>query len=159
MLETFGVPVIAVGQDEFPAFWSRSSGLHAPLRLDTAAEIAAAHLMRRHLGLPGGQLVANPIPVTAEIPREVITPCIETALAEAKAQGIAAKAGDAIPPAAHLRTHEWPLARGEHRPRAEQRPARRGHRDRDQSAGSGLEPDSPAAPGDQRAPPKQPSSK
>ena len=92
VLETLGVPVIAFGQDEFPAFWSRSSGLRAPLRLDTAAEIAAAHLMRARLGLPGGQLIANPIPVAAEIPREVITPFVETALAEVRAQGIAAKA-------------------------------------------------------------------
>jgi pseudouridine-5'-phosphate glycosidase len=84
--------VIAVGQDEFPAFWSRTSGLRAPLRLDTPAEIAAAHLMRGQLGLPGGQLIANPIPATVEIPREVITPFVEQALAEAKAQGISAKA-------------------------------------------------------------------
>ncbi len=40
-LETHGVPVIAYGQDDFPAFWSRSSGLRAPLRMDSAAEIAA----------------------------------------------------------------------------------------------------------------------
>jgi pseudouridine-5'-phosphate glycosidase len=92
VLETYGVPVIAVGQNEFPAFWSRSSGLPAPLRLDTAAEIAAAHLMRARLALPGGQLIANPIPVAAEIARAVITPVIEQALAEAAAQGIAAKA-------------------------------------------------------------------
>jgi pseudouridine-5'-phosphate glycosidase len=91
-LETMGVPVIAFGQDEFPAFWSRSSGLHAPLRLDSAAEIAAAHRLRAQLGLPGGQLVANPIPVHAEIPREEIMPHIEAALAEADARGIAAKA-------------------------------------------------------------------
>jgi pseudouridine-5'-phosphate glycosidase len=92
VLETLGVPVIAVGQDEFPAFWSRTSGLRAPLRLDTPAEIAAAHLMRGQLGLPGGQLIANPIPASVEIPREVITPFVEQALAEAKAQGISAKA-------------------------------------------------------------------
>ena len=91
-LETMGVPVIAYGQCDFPAFWSRSSGLNAPLRLDSAAEIAAAHLMRGRLGLPGGQLIANPIPVSAEIPREEITPHIEAALAEADARGIAAKA-------------------------------------------------------------------
>jgi len=92
VLETLGVPVIAVGQAEFPAFWSRSSGLPAPLRLDTPAEIAAAHLLRGRLGLPGGQLIANPIPVEAEIPRELITPVIEAALVDAKNQGIAAKA-------------------------------------------------------------------
>jgi len=91
-LETLGVPVIAFGQDEFPAFWSRASGLRAPLRMDSAADIAAAHLMRVRLGLPGGQLVANPIPASAEIPRAEITPHIEAALAEAEAKGIAAKA-------------------------------------------------------------------
>lgn len=92
VLETLGVPVIAVGQDELPAFWSRSSGLAAPLRLDSAREIAAAHLLRARLRLPGGQLVANPIPREAEIPREVIVPAIETALADAAREGIAAKA-------------------------------------------------------------------
>ena len=91
-LETLGVPVIAFGQDDFPAFWSRSSGLKAPLRMDGAAAIAAAQIMRTRLGLPGGQLVANPIPVSAEIPRAEIMPHIETALAEAEAKGIAAKA-------------------------------------------------------------------
>ncbi len=92
VLETQGVPVIAVGQDEFPAFWSRSSGLAAPLRIDSAAGIAAAHRMRARLGLAGGQLVANPIPAEAEIPRAEIMPVIEAALAEAAAKGIAAKA-------------------------------------------------------------------
>jgi pseudouridine-5'-phosphate glycosidase len=91
-LETLGVPVIAFGQEDFPAFWSRSSGLKAPLRMDSARDIAAAQLMRARLGLPGGQLVANPIPADAEIPRAEIMPHIEAALAEAGAQGIAAKA-------------------------------------------------------------------
>ena len=91
-LETLGVPVIAFGQDDVPAFWSRSSGLKAPLRMDGAAAIAAAQIMRTRLGLPGGQLVANPIPVGAEIPRAEIMPHIEAALAEAEAKGIAAKA-------------------------------------------------------------------
>jgi len=91
VLETQGVPVIAFGQDAFPAFWSRDSGLKAPLRMDDAAQIAAAHLMRQTLGLKGGQLVANPIPEAAEIPLAEIMPVVETALAEAEAQGIAAK--------------------------------------------------------------------
>jgi pseudouridine-5'-phosphate glycosidase len=92
VLETLGVPVIAVGQDAFPAFWSRDSGLRAPLRMDTAAEIAAAHRMRRALGLSGGQLIANPIPAEAEIPRSEIDPFIARALDEAAQEGIAAKA-------------------------------------------------------------------
>lgn len=92
VLETLGVPVIAYGQDEFPAFWSRSSGLKAPLRMESPAEIAASHRMRVNLGLKGGQLVANPIPEAAEIPRPEIMPMIEAALAEAAAAGVSAKA-------------------------------------------------------------------
>ncbi len=91
VLETLGVPVIAVGQDDLPAFWSRSSGLRAPLRLDDPAAIAASHRMRVALGLPGGQLVANPIPPEAEIPSEALAPLIRQAVAEAEAQGISAK--------------------------------------------------------------------
>lgn len=92
LLETLGVPVIAVGQDALPAFWSRDSGLRAPLRLDDPAQIAAAARMRRALDLPGGQLVVNPIPEPDEIPRATMIPFVEQALAEAEAQGIAAKA-------------------------------------------------------------------
>ena len=92
VLETQGVPVIAFGQDDLPAFWSRSSGLKAQLRMDTAAEIAAAHVMRLAMGISGGQLVANPIPAAAEIARDVIGPVIEQALAEAHQRGITAKA-------------------------------------------------------------------
>ncbi|WP_323007751.1 pseudouridine-5'-phosphate glycosidase [Pseudorhodobacter sp.] len=91
VLETLGVPVIAYGQSEIPAFWARASGLIAPLRFDSATEIAAAHLMRARLGLTGGQLVANPIPLADEIPLPEILPMVEQALAEAEAQGIAAK--------------------------------------------------------------------
>jgi pseudouridine-5'-phosphate glycosidase len=92
VLETLGVPVIAHGQDGFPAFWSRESGLRAPLRMDDAAEIAAAHGMRAALGLPGGQLVANPIPPEAEIPRAEIEPWIARALADAASEGVSGKA-------------------------------------------------------------------
>ena len=91
VLETLGVPVIAYGQDELPAFWSRSSGIRAPLRMDSADQIAAAAAMRARLGLKGGQLVANPIPPEAEIPADVIGPFIEQALSEAEARRIAAK--------------------------------------------------------------------
>lgn len=92
VLETLGVPVITCGQDDFPAFWARSSGLKSPQRIDDPAEIAAAHLMRGALELPGGQLVANPICVADEIPLEQITPLIEQAISEALSQKIAQKA-------------------------------------------------------------------
>lgn len=91
VLETLGVPVIAYGQDSFPAFWSRTSPLPAPLRLDTPAQIAAAHLARAALGLPGGQLIANPIPTEAEIPPGEIEPIIAKATAEAAQRNITGK--------------------------------------------------------------------
>ncbi|MEQ8258308.1 MAG: pseudouridine-5'-phosphate glycosidase [Roseovarius confluentis] len=91
VLETLGVPVIAYGQDSLPAFWSASSNLPAPLRLDDAHAIARAHLTRAALGLPGGQLVANPIPAAAEIPAAEITPIIAQATQEATDRGITAK--------------------------------------------------------------------
>ena len=91
VLETLGVPVIAYGQDALPAFWSRDSGRTSPLRMDSAAQIAASHNMRAQLGLPGGQLVANPIPVADELPSAMLAPLIDTALREAQAQGISAK--------------------------------------------------------------------
>jgi pseudouridine-5'-phosphate glycosidase len=92
VLETLGVPVIAWRSDRLPAFWSRDSGLPAPLRMDTPAEIARAHALRAALGLPGGQLVANPIPEDSEIPAADLAPAIAEALAEADRRGIAAKA-------------------------------------------------------------------
>ncbi|WP_172295114.1 pseudouridine-5'-phosphate glycosidase [Pseudoruegeria sp. HB172150] len=92
VLETLGVPVIACGQDDFPAFWSRSSGLTSPLRLDSPADIARSQLTRTALGLKGGQLIANPIPEDAEIPAETMRTAIDAANAEAAEQGITGKA-------------------------------------------------------------------
>ncbi|UWQ12972.1 pseudouridine-5'-phosphate glycosidase [Aliiroseovarius sp. M344] len=92
VLETLGVPVIAYGQKGFPAFWSRSSGLPAPLSMNDPAEIAKAMQLRSEMGLEGGQFVANPIPEKDEIPSAVINPVIEAALAAAAEDGIAAKA-------------------------------------------------------------------
>lgn len=91
VLETLGVPVIAFGQDQLPAFWSRESGLTAPLRMDDPAQIAAAAKLRARLTLDGGQLVVNPIPEDAEISRAIMIPVVEQALAEAEQQGISAK--------------------------------------------------------------------
>ena len=91
VLETLGVPVIAYGQDVVPAFWSAKSAHKAPLRLDDAAAIAKAQLVRASLGLPGGQLIANPIPADAEIPRTEMEPVIERALGDAETHGITGK--------------------------------------------------------------------
>ncbi len=91
VLETLGVPVIAFGQDMLPAFWSRASDMPAPLRMDDAVSIAHAQTIRSAMGLRGGQLICNPIPAAAEIPAETLAPIITQALAEADADGIAAK--------------------------------------------------------------------
>ncbi len=92
VLETYGVPVIACGQDSFPAFWSRSSPYKAPLRMDDPAQIAQAHLCRARLGLPGGQLVANPIPENDEIPSQTLAPIIAKAQQDADKHAITGKA-------------------------------------------------------------------
>jgi pseudouridine-5'-phosphate glycosidase len=94
-LETLGVPVIAFGTRDFPAFYSRESGFAAPLALDSAADVARVLHAKWRLGLTGGVLVANPIPADAEIPKREIDPIIAQALADAAAQGIGGK--DATP--------------------------------------------------------------
>ena len=91
-LETRGVPVVGIGTDEFPAFWSRRSGLPIPIRLETAGDVAALVRTRRALGLEGGVLVANPVPDTQEIPADAIGRHIETAVARARERRISGKA-------------------------------------------------------------------
>ena len=91
VLETLGVPVIAVGQHKLPAFWSSTSEFDAPLRLDSAEDIARAAALRSSLGVPGGHLVCNPVPEAAQIPASEIGPYIDQALNEADAKNIAGK--------------------------------------------------------------------
>ena len=92
-LETRGVPVIAFGQSELPAFWSRNSGLDAPLRMDSAEAIATLMARRasQHAFAHGGILIANPVPADAEIPLEQMSLLIEKAQLEAEAQGVSGK--------------------------------------------------------------------
>ena len=90
-LETFGVPVVGYGTDDFPAFYSRSSGHKVPMRCDTPNEIAAMMKAKWAMDLKGGIVVANPIPHEAEIRSAEIAPTIEAAINEAKAQNIIGK--------------------------------------------------------------------
>jgi pseudouridine-5'-phosphate glycosidase len=90
-LETAGVPVIGYQTNEFPAFYSRSSGLHLSLSLETTSEIAAFIHEKRRMNLKGGVLVANPIPQQFEIVREQIEPAIEKAIHEADQMGVTGK--------------------------------------------------------------------
>ncbi|MBB4569829.1 pseudouridine-5'-phosphate glycosidase [Rhizobium leucaenae] len=92
VLETRGVPVVTYDSDEFPAFWSRSSGLASPLTLNSPAAIANFQMTREQLGINGGMLIANPVPEADEIPREEMEIYIERALDSAERDEIAGKA-------------------------------------------------------------------
>jgi pseudouridine-5'-phosphate glycosidase len=91
-LETHGVPILGYETDEFPAFYSRQSGLPVDARADTPEEAARIVRTKWELALEGGMLVAVPVPEEAELPREIAERAIEKALAVAEGQGIAGKA-------------------------------------------------------------------
>ena len=84
VLETLGVPVTTFGSPDFPAFWSRASVVASPAVSKSTRQIAREFLVRRSLGLPGGQLIANPVPARDEIPAAVMNPLIEQAVSEAR---------------------------------------------------------------------------
>lgn len=90
MLETLSVPVIGYGCDEFPAFYSRSSGLRLTARADTPEHLARILAARWRLDA-GGVLVANPIPAQDEIPGAQIEARIRDALSQAAGEAVAGK--------------------------------------------------------------------
>jgi pseudouridylate synthase len=90
-LETHGVPVISVGQAEFPAFFTRDSGFKADFQLDTAMEQAAFIQTKWQLGLKGGVVLSNPVPVSFAMPKEEIDRITEQALLEAHNGGVTGK--------------------------------------------------------------------
>lgn len=90
-LETLGVPVITIGQDELPCFYSSKSKFKSPFRLDTYEEIAAMMYTKWQLGLHGALLIANPVASDEEIPESEIEKHIQDALAAADQQNISGK--------------------------------------------------------------------
>jgi pseudouridine-5'-phosphate glycosidase len=90
-LETDGVPVVGYRTGDFPAFYSRSSGLKVPMRAETPEEVAAIMRSKWDLGLEGAVVVANPIPEANEIPASEIEPVIAAALSAANRLGIRGK--------------------------------------------------------------------
>lgn len=90
-LETQRVPVIACQSDDFPAFYTRSSGLKADHRLDTPEDIAQAMLLHEQIGSGTGILVANPIPEVDALDPAFIDGTITAAVAEAEKRGIGRK--------------------------------------------------------------------
>jgi len=91
VLETHGVPVIGYGTDEFPAFYTRTSGLRVDARRDTPGEVAEILRARRDLWLVGGVVVANPIPAEHEIDPTTLDWWVETALSAAEETGVRGK--------------------------------------------------------------------
>jgi pseudouridylate synthase len=87
-LETRGVPVVAIGQDEVPGFYSTSSGVPAPhvvANIDEAARLVATHL---GLGLGSGILLCTPVPAAVALPFAGAQVAIKRALGDAEAAGI-----------------------------------------------------------------------
>ena len=91
-LETHGVPVVSVGQTGFPAFFTRDSGFQADFQLDTPEEQASFIRTKWQLGLAGGVVVSNPVPLDAAMPAQEIDAIIQQALGEAGSQGVKGKA-------------------------------------------------------------------
>ncbi len=91
-LETHGVPVLSIGQDNFAAFYTRDSGLKADFRIDAPVDQARFLRTKWALGLGGGAVISNPVPAEHEMPRAVIDGLIAQALKEADNQGISGKA-------------------------------------------------------------------
>jgi pseudouridylate synthase len=88
VLETRGVPVVAVGQAELPGFYARSAGIAAPHSVPDvagAADLVATHL---DLGLDSGILVCVPVPADVALPEAVARDAVERANADAEAAGI-----------------------------------------------------------------------
>jgi pseudouridine-5'-phosphate glycosidase len=90
-LETHGVPVIGYGTENFPAFYIRESGYKVDYRVDEPAEIARALKVKWDLGLKGGMVIANPIPVKFEMDNEYISAVIDEAVESAEREGVKGK--------------------------------------------------------------------
>ena len=90
-LETKGIPVVTIGQNEFPSFYSRKSGHLSPLRLNTPDEIARMLQAKWQLGLAGSVLIANPVPSEQEIDTAEMEIYIQAALKAAGKNKIAGK--------------------------------------------------------------------
>ncbi len=90
-LETHGVPVVGFQTEEFPAFYTRRSGLSVDYRLDTPEELAYALRVKWDTGVQGGVVIANPIPKAYAMNRESVEQAIEQAIHDADAQAIKGK--------------------------------------------------------------------
>jgi pseudouridine-5'-phosphate glycosidase len=91
LLETQGVPVIGFRTDEFPSFYTPSSGCGAQVRMDTPEEIARCMQVKWKLGLRGGLVIGNPVPPEDAMDDEQIQQAILESLQEAREHSIEGK--------------------------------------------------------------------
>jgi pseudouridine-5'-phosphate glycosidase len=91
VLETNGVPVVGYGTEDFPAFYSRRSGLKADVAVSAPAEVARLARMRTRLGLSAAVLVCAPVPEEAALPVPEAEAAIAQAMAEADRTGVSGK--------------------------------------------------------------------
>jgi len=90
-LETLSVTVLVFGTHQFPAFYLADSGIAVDFSVSSAAEVAAIMHAADSLGRPGGMLVANPLPASAELDRETHDRTLAEALTAAEASGVSGK--------------------------------------------------------------------
>lgn len=91
-LETIGVPVVGYGTEEFPAFYSQSSGLPVDAMVESPEEVAELVAQHRRSGSPTAVLVCVPAPGGSEIPRPVVEQAVREALLVAESEGVRGKA-------------------------------------------------------------------
>lgn len=90
-LETLGIPVVTVGQEAFPSFYSQDSGHKSPLQLNSPSAIASMLKVKWDMGLNGSVLIANPVPADQEIPAASMEEHIVLALDAASRAGVRGK--------------------------------------------------------------------
>jgi pseudouridine-5'-phosphate glycosidase len=95
VLETLGIPVIGYRTAEFPAFYSRHSGLQVDATIQTPEEAASLALAHWEAGAPGAILVCAPVPEEFALPPQEIEPAIEEALRAVEQSG--ARGGEITP--------------------------------------------------------------
>jgi pseudouridine-5'-phosphate glycosidase len=129
-LETMGVPVVGYQTDEFPAFYSRESGLGVSVRLDTPKEIAEFAQAHWNLGMRSAVLVTNPVPLTDAIPKSENGTDDCPSICRSDGESYPWSGVDAVPSEAHQRVDRREILEHEYRFIVEQCPAGRADRER-----------------------------
>ena len=91
MLETLGIPVLGFETNEFPAFYSRNSGLRDLFRIESPGDAAQIYQKNMEMGLSASTLIVNPVPEKDAIPNDEIEKIIDSAINDAQIKKISGK--------------------------------------------------------------------